>query len=90
MPTFAELGYPEVETHAWFGFFVPAGSPKEAVSRIYSDVKRILDDADFRQKQLVARGYDVVGSPPEEFAAYIAKDRESRGRAVKISGAKAE
>jgi tripartite-type tricarboxylate transporter receptor subunit TctC len=90
VPTFAELGYPEVETHAWFGFFVPAGSPKEAVSRIYSDVKRILDDADFRQKQLVARGYDVVGSPPEEFAAYIAKDRESRGRAVKISGAKAE
>ena len=31
VPTFAELGYPEVETHAWFGLFLPAGSPKEAV-----------------------------------------------------------
>ena len=30
VPTFSELGYPEVETHAWFGFFVPAGSPREA------------------------------------------------------------
>jgi tripartite-type tricarboxylate transporter receptor subunit TctC len=90
VPTFRELGYPEVETHAWFGFFVPAGSPKEAVSRIHLDVKRVLEDADFRQKQLIDKGYEVVGSAPDEFAAYIRKDSESRARAVKISGAKAE
>jgi tripartite-type tricarboxylate transporter receptor subunit TctC len=90
VPTFTELGYPEVETHAWFGFFLPAGSPQDAVKRIHSDAKRILEDPEFRQKQLVARGYDVVGSSPEEFAAYIRKDSESRARAVRISGAKAE
>jgi tripartite-type tricarboxylate transporter receptor subunit TctC len=90
VPTFTELGYPEVETHAWFGFFVPAGSPKTAVSKIYSDVKRILEDAEFQQKQLIARGYDVVGSSPDEFAAYIRKDRENRAQAVRISGAKVE
>ena len=90
VPTFAELGFPEVETHAWFGFFLPSGSPRDAVTRIYSDTKKILDDAEFRQKQLIARGYDVVGSTPEEFAAYIRKDSESRARAVRISGAKAE
>src|SRR5688572_6021332 len=88
--TFAELGYAEVETHAWFGLFLPAGSPKEAVSRLYADTRRIVEDPEFRQKQLVERGYEPVGSSPEEFAAYIVKDRESRGRAVKISGAKAE
>ncbi len=90
VPTFAELGYPEVETHAWFGLFLPAGSPKEAVSRIYSDVKRVLDDPEFRQKQLIDRGYEVVGSAPDEFVRYIRRDSESRARAVKISGAKAE
>jgi len=90
LPTFTELGYPEVETHAWFGLFLPAGSPKEAVSKIHFDVKRILEEPDFRQKQLVDKGYDVVGSSPEEFASYIRSDRESRGRAVKISGAKVE
>jgi len=90
VPTFSELGYPEVETHAWFGFFLPAGSPREAVSRIHADVKRVLEEPEFRQKQLIDKGYDVVGSSPEEFAAYIRKDSESRGRAVKISGAKAE
>jgi tripartite-type tricarboxylate transporter receptor subunit TctC len=90
VPTFAELGYPEVETHAWFGFFLPAGSPKEAVSRLYADTKKLVDDPEFRQKQLVDRGYEPVGSAPEVFLEYIRTDRENRGRAVKISGAKAE
>jgi tripartite-type tricarboxylate transporter receptor subunit TctC len=90
VPTFTELGYPEVETHAWFGLFVPAGSPREAVTRIYQDTKRILDDPEFRQKQLIDRGYEVVGSSPEEFSSYMKSDSASRARAVKISGAKAE
>jgi tripartite-type tricarboxylate transporter receptor subunit TctC len=90
VPTFAELGYPEVETHAWFGFFVPAGSPKEAVDRLHRDTKKILDEPEFRQKQLIDKGYDVVGSSPAEFAAYIKTDSQNRARAVKISGAKAE
>jgi tripartite-type tricarboxylate transporter receptor subunit TctC len=90
VPTFAELGFPEVETHAWFGLFLPAGAPREALTRLHQDTRRILDDPEFRQKQLVERGYEVVGSAPEEFAAYIRKDSESRARAVKISGAKAE
>ena len=90
VPTFAELGYPEVETHAWFGLFVPSSSPRESVDRIHRDTRKILDDPDFRQRQLVDKGYDVIGSSPQEFAAYIRTDSESRGRAVKISGAKAE
>ena len=90
VPTFSELGYPEVETHAWFGLFLPVGSPPEAVGKIYRDLKKIIEEPDFRQKQLIEKGYEVVGSSPEEFVAYIRKDSEGRGRAVKISGAKAE
>jgi tripartite-type tricarboxylate transporter receptor subunit TctC len=88
--TFAELGYPEVETHAWFGLFLPAGTPREAITRIYQDSRRIIEDPEFRDKQLVARGYEPVGSSPEEFSGYIRKDSENRARAVKISGARAE
>jgi tripartite-type tricarboxylate transporter receptor subunit TctC len=90
VPTFAELGFPEVETHAWFGFFLPAGSPAEAVRRVFSETKKILDEPDFRQKQLIDKGYDVVGSSPEAFEAFLKADSASRARAVKISGAKAE
>jgi len=90
IPTFTELGYPEVETHAWFGLFVPAGSPREAVARIQQETRKILDEPDFRQKQLVEKGYEVVGSSSQEFVIYMRRDSESRGRAVRISGAKAE
>src|SRR5688500_15616414 len=37
VPTFRELGYPEVETHAWFGLFLPVGSPPDAIARIHRD-----------------------------------------------------
>ena len=90
VPTFAELGFPEVETHAWFGFFLPAGSPSTAVEQLYQKAKTILEEPEFRQKQLVDKGYEVVGSSPQEFAAYMKKDSESRARAVKISGARVE
>jgi tripartite-type tricarboxylate transporter receptor subunit TctC len=90
VPTYTELGYPEVETHAWFGFFLPARSPNEMVQRLYADTKKIIEDPEYRQKQLIDKGYDVVGSSPAEFAAYIKRDSENRARAVKISGAKAE
>jgi tripartite-type tricarboxylate transporter receptor subunit TctC len=88
--TFAEQGYPEVETHAWFGFFVPAGSPRPSVERIQRDVAAILVEPAFREREIVAKGYDLVASTPDEFARYLVRDREARGRAVKLSGARAE
>jgi hypothetical protein len=39
---------------------------------------------------LVDKGYEVVGSSPEEFTIFLKRDLENRGGAVKISGAKAE
>jgi tripartite-type tricarboxylate transporter receptor subunit TctC len=90
VPTFAEQGFPEVETHAWFGLFVPAGTPRAAVDRIHRDTAAILRDPAFREKEVVQKGYELVASSPEEFAVYLVRDREARGRAVKISGARAE
>jgi len=90
VPTFREQGFPEVETHAWFGLFVPAGTPTEVVQRIHRDVAAQFDDAAFREREVVQKGYDLVLSTPEAFAAYIRQDSASRARAVKVSGAKAE
>jgi hypothetical protein len=39
---------------------------------------------------LIDKGNVVVGSSPAEFAAYIKKDREARGRAVRLAGIKPE
>lgn len=90
VPTFAEQGFPEVETHAWFGLFVPAATARDVITRVHRDVVRLISEAAFRDKEIVAKGYDLVGNAPEEFAAYIRTDTANRGRAVKLSGAKAE
>ena len=90
VPTFAEQGYPEVETHAWFGLFVPAATPREIVAKIQRDVAAVFADAALREREIVQKGYDLVLSTPEEFAAFIRADTVNRGRAVRVSGAKPE
>ena len=49
------------------------------MTRIHRDTRKILDEPEFRQKQLIDRGYEVV-KQSEEFAAYIVKDKEPRAR----------
>jgi tripartite-type tricarboxylate transporter receptor subunit TctC len=90
VPTFAEQGYPEVNSHAWFGLFVPAGTPREPIARIHRDVVRIVSEPAFRERYISAVGMDLVASSPEEFAAFLVQDRASHGRAVKVSGARSE
>ena len=79
-----------METHAWFALFGPAATPRPVVERINRDAVAIVNDPEYRQKELVDKGYDPVGNRPEEFAAFMKRDLEGRGRAVKLSGARAE
>ena len=90
VPTFAEQGYPEVETHAWFGLFVPAGTPRPTIDRIHRDVTTVFADASLREREITQKGYDLVLSSPEAFAAFIRADTVNRGRAVRLSGARGE
>ena len=89
-PTFAELGFPDVDSNVWFGMLAPAGTPREVVERVNRDTLKLMADPGFREKEINAKGYDYAGLGPDEFRAYIAKELASRREAVRISGAKAE
>ena len=90
MPTFAEIGYPDVDANVWYGTFVPAGTPRDIVNKIHRDTIRLTQDAEFRQTQVTAKGYDWTGLGPDEFAPFIRKELAARKDVVRISGAKAE
>jgi tripartite-type tricarboxylate transporter receptor subunit TctC len=90
VPTFAELGFPDVPANAWFGLFAPAGTPRDIVMKLNAEMTRVLRDPEFIQNEIVAKGYELVASSPEEFAAFLITDSARNARAVKISGAKAE
>ena len=44
VPSMAEAGYPEVDTHLWSGFFVPAGTPAPIVDKLTEELGQALAD----------------------------------------------
>ena len=90
VPTFAEQGFPEVPANAWFGLFVPAATPPDIVARLHAEVTRFLKEPEFVQKEIAAKGYELVAGTPAEFAAFLVEDSRRNAAAVKISGARAE
>lgn len=44
VPSMAEVGYPEVNTHLWSGFFVPVGTPEPVVAKLTKELGRALAD----------------------------------------------
>ncbi len=90
VPTFTEQGYSDVTAYVAIGLFVPAGTPREVVMRINRDAARIVSEPEFRDRQIIANGYELVANSPEEFAAYLRKESEIYAKAIKISGAKIE
>jgi tripartite-type tricarboxylate transporter receptor subunit TctC len=90
VPTFAELGMPEVEARVWYGLLAPAGTPRAIVDRIHADTAKLVADPEFRDKEIRAKGYEPIGAGPEEFAAFLKRDFALWGEMVRISGAKIE
>jgi tripartite-type tricarboxylate transporter receptor subunit TctC len=71
IPTVAESGLPDYEATTWFGLFATAGTPREIVTKINTEVAKILADPQFREKFLAPQMFEPMASSPEEFADYI-------------------
>ena len=88
-PTMAEAGYPELTSGSWQGVFVPAGTPKDVVDKLYSVTIETMKTPEVGQR-LANGGVDIVTSAPGEFAKFVQKETERWGRAVKEAGATAD
>jgi len=73
VPTFAELGYPQVDTPGWQALWAPAGTPRERIARLNAEIVRIVKSTDVRTR-IEEAGLRPIGSTPEEFAAFIERD----------------
>jgi len=88
-PTMTEVGYPQMTSGSWQGVFVPAGTSKQIVDRLYAAVTETMRHPDVRQR-LGNGGVDVVTSAPGAFGDYVAKETARWAQAVKEAGATAE
>jgi tripartite-type tricarboxylate transporter receptor subunit TctC len=88
VPTFLELGFPDVVAYVWSGLVAPAGTPAPVVSKMNSEVARILRLPDVRER-LLATDQEPVGSSVTEFAQFMREDRRRWGAAIAASGFRA-
>ncbi|HYT16407.1 MAG TPA: tripartite tricarboxylate transporter substrate binding protein [Burkholderiales bacterium] len=82
LPTIAESGLAGYETSSWYGVLAPAGTSREIVLRLNSEIVKALDQPEVRSG-LLAEGAEPVGGTPEQFAAHIRSEMERLGKLVK-------
>lgn len=82
VPTFAELGYPDIVASEWTGVFVPRGTPAEIVQLLNKEIATVL--AEPRVHETVTDlGIDIVTSSPQEFADFVHNEGQRWGRTIK-------
>ena len=89
VPTIDEAGVKGFETSAWSGVYVPMGTPREIITRLNTEIVKILKMPSVRE-QLSGQGAEPVGDSPEEFAQFTRSEIAKWAQVVKASGAKVE
>jgi tripartite-type tricarboxylate transporter receptor subunit TctC len=87
-PTMVEEGVADFEAISWFGLLAPAGTPAAVVAKLHQEAVRIVSHPDVREKFGLI-GLDVVGDPPDAFAAIIRSDTLKWAKVIKDAGIKA-
>ena len=90
VPTMAESGFPGMTVGSWQGVFVPKGSPREVVKKLYAVVIKVMEDANVK-KRLGDGGVEViVSASPEAFGAFVKAENERWAKVIKDAGVVAE
>ncbi|OWT54812.1 Bug family tripartite tricarboxylate transporter substrate binding protein [Candidimonas nitroreducens] len=82
VPTFKELGYPEMTQESWFGVFAPKGTPADIVQRLNVEVRKAM--ASPAVQQIIT--HDGLQAPqwtPQEFDQFIRRDSATWAAIVK-------
>ena len=90
VPTFIEVGAKDMDIGAWYGFFAPAGTPRDVVARLNAAVSTMLTNQEFVDKQLAPQGMLPMNLSTDRVAALMKSESERMTRIVKLSGAKVE
>ena len=90
VPGMREAGLPDYEISFWYGFFFPAGTPRDIVKKMF-DATAIAAANPAVAKALENGGTEVaVSKSPEEYAAFVAEDAKLWARVVKDGNVKAD
>jgi tripartite-type tricarboxylate transporter receptor subunit TctC len=86
VPTMAESGMPGYHASSWHGLFAPAGTPRDILARLHTEIVQIVRLPDITER-LSAQGVEPVANTPEQFAEFVKSEIARWARVVKASRA---
>ncbi|MGA7486176.1 MAG: tripartite tricarboxylate transporter substrate binding protein [Xanthobacteraceae bacterium] len=85
VPTYGEMGFPNVYSGSWVGFFAPAKTPDAVVAKLNAEINAILKEPEVQQK-LKTIGFDVMMKDRAEAEDYFKAEVASWGKMVRAIG----
>jgi tripartite-type tricarboxylate transporter receptor subunit TctC len=85
LPPIAEAGVPGFDVSSWYAFFAPAKTPPEIIEKIHADTVAALNDPATKER-LEQLGVLVVGSTPEQLAAFLKAEMDKWAPVIKEAG----
>jgi tripartite-type tricarboxylate transporter receptor subunit TctC len=89
VPTVAEQGYPGFETSQWYGLNAPAKTPSAIVKRLADEAAKAAKNPAVLQRY-AADDAESIGSTPQEYAEFIAKEQARWKDVIQKAGVKAD
>ncbi len=85
VPTYGEMGYPNVYSGSWVAFFAPAKTPDAVVDKLNTEINAVMKEQDSLDR-LAKAGFDPVVKNVAEANAYFKSEIESWGKMVRAIG----
>jgi tripartite-type tricarboxylate transporter receptor subunit TctC len=89
VPTMEEAGVPGYEASVWLALLAPAGTPREVVMKLNTEISKVMNAPETR-KALYDAGVEVSPSSPEAMSEYMVQELARWGKVVKERGIKLE
>ena len=89
-PTMVESGYPDFVTGSWQGVFVPAGTPRDIVERLFTAVQSTMGTPEVAERLKNGGAEVVISQSPAAFMEFVAAETRRWARVVRESNATAD
>jgi tripartite-type tricarboxylate transporter receptor subunit TctC len=89
VPSFAEVGYPQVSLKTWHGLGAPAGTPRAILDKISAEVEKLVSTPETR-KLLEQQGFLPFYNNPDKTAAMLRAEVDKYAKIVKDADIKSE
>jgi tripartite-type tricarboxylate transporter receptor subunit TctC len=87
IPAISET-YPGYDLGIWQSIVAPAGTPRDVVARLHGSIKKVLGMPEVREKLLTAGIEPASSNTPDEFAAFIRSQADTRAKVIQAIGMK--